>query len=30
MVEYNKINTKLSNLQLSKLKAAVKTTKEQH
>ena len=30
MVEYNKINTKLSNLQLSKLKTAVKTTKEQH
>ena len=30
MVEYKKINAKLSNLQLSKLKAAVKTMKEQH
>ena len=29
MVEYNKINTKLSNLQLNKLKTAVKTMKEQ-
>ena len=30
MVEYNKTNIKLSNLQLSKLKIAVKTMKEQH
>ena len=27
MVEYNKINAKLSNIQLSKLKTAVKTNK---
>ena len=27
MVEYNKINAKLSNLQLSKLKTAVKNNK---
>ena len=30
MVEYNKINAKLSNIQLSKLKTAIKTMKEQH
>ena len=30
MVEYNKINAKLSNLQVSKLKTAVKKVKEQH
>ena len=29
MVEYNKVNVKLSNLQLNKLKSAVKTNKEQ-
>ena len=30
MVEYNKINAKLSNIQLSILKTAIKTMKEQH
>ena len=29
MVEYNKINAKLSNLQVNKLKTAVKIMKEQ-
>ena len=29
MIKYNKINVKLSNLQLSKLKNAVKTMREQ-
>ena len=29
MIEYNKVNFKLSNLQLSILKDAVKTTREQ-
>ena len=30
MVEYNKINCKLTNVQLNKLKRAVKLMKEQH
>ena len=30
MVEYSKINYKLTNLQLNKLKKAVKSNKEQH
>ena len=30
MVEYSKINCKLTNVQLNKLKKAVKSKKEQH